>query len=136
MPLKVSPPFWRSGRRSLRGNRSHERATSPPRWSWLPLCPDIRGGRLFANAIEYETGYETRSIVLGHLQRGGKPSAFDRVLGTRLGVHVVTMIEQEKFGMMAALKGGEMIEVSLEDGVGSLKTVEPSKYTAAKLFFG
>ena len=89
-----------------------------------------------ANAIEYETGYETRSLVLGHLQRGGKPSAFDRVLGTRLGVHVVTMIEQEKFGMMAALKGGEMIAVSLEDGVGSLKTVEPSKYNMAKLFFG
>ena len=89
-----------------------------------------------ANAIEYETGYETRSLVLGHLQRGGKPSAFDRVLGTRLGVHVVTMIEQEKFGMMAALKGGEMIAVSLEDGVGSLKTVEPTKYNTAKLFFG
>jgi 6-phosphofructokinase 1 len=88
-----------------------------------------------ANAIEYETGYETRSIVLGHLQRGGSPSAFDRVLGTRLGVHVVSMIEEGKFGMMAALKGGEMHAVPLEDAVGSLKTVEPYKYETAKLFF-
>lgn len=89
-----------------------------------------------ANAIEYETGYETRSIVLGHLQRGGSPSAFDRVLGTQLGVHVVSMIEEGKFGMMAALKGGEMHTAPLEDAIGSLKTVEPYKYETAKLFFG
>ncbi len=88
-----------------------------------------------ANAIEYETGYETRSIVLGHLQRGGSPTAFDRVLGTRLGVHVVTMIEKGQFGMMAALKGGEMQAVHLQDAVGSLKTVEPYKFETAKLFF-
>ena len=88
-----------------------------------------------ANAIEYETGCETRSIVLGHLQRGGSPSAFDRVLGTRLGVQVVSMIEEGKFGMMAALKGGEMHAVPLEEAVGSLKTIEPNKYETAKLFF-
>jgi len=88
-----------------------------------------------ANAIEYETGYETRSIVLGHLQRGGKPSAFDRVLGTRLGVQVVEMIDEGKFGMMAALKGGEMKAVSLDEAVGSLNTVETYKYDTAKLFF-
>jgi len=92
-------------------------------------------GESLANAIEYETGFETRSIVLGHLQRGGSPSAFDRVLGTRLGVHVVSMIEQGQFGMMAALRGGEMRAVSLEDAVGALKTVEPAKYDVAKLFF-
>ena len=88
-----------------------------------------------ANAIEYETGHETRSLVLGHLQRGGRPSAFDRVLGTRLGVQVVKMIDDGKFGMMAALKGGEMIAVSLEDAVGTLKTIEPDKFETAKLFF-
>jgi ATP-dependent phosphofructokinase / diphosphate-dependent phosphofructokinase len=88
-----------------------------------------------ANAIEYETGYETRSIVLGHLQRGGSPSAFDRVLGTRLGVHVVTMIEKGQFGMMASLRSGEMQAVPLEEAVGSLKKVEPHKYETAKLFF-
>jgi len=88
-----------------------------------------------ANAIEYETGYETRSIVLGHLQRGGTPSAYDRVLGTRLGVHVVQMIEEGKFGMMAAIRAGEMTAVPLEDAVGSLKTVDPKRYETAKLFF-
>lgn len=88
-----------------------------------------------ANAIEYETGYETRSLVLGHLQRGGNPSAFDRVLGTRLGVHVMEMIDKGQFGMMSSLKGGEMKEVHLEEAVGSLHTVEPYKYKVAKLFF-
>lgn len=88
-----------------------------------------------ANVIELETGYETRSIVLGHLQRGGNPTAFDRVLGTRLGVHVVTMIEAGQFGMMSALRGGEMRAVSLEDAVGTLRTVERYKYETAELFF-
>ncbi|MCE5251853.1 6-phosphofructokinase [bacterium] len=92
-------------------------------------------GEALANAIEYETGFETRSLVLGHLQRGGSPTAFDRVLGTRLGVHVVKMIDDGKFGMMAALKGGEMKAVSLEDAVGSLKIVDKTKYETAKLFF-
>ena len=88
-----------------------------------------------ANAIEYETGYETRSLVLGHLQRGGTPTAYDRVLGTRLGVHVVSMIDNGQFGMMAAMRGGEMKAVSLEDAVGSLKTVSPERYEIARLFF-
>ncbi len=88
-----------------------------------------------ANAIEYETGYETRSIVLGHLQRGGSPSAYDRVLGTQLGVHVVQMIKDGKFGMMAAIRAGEMKAVSLEEAVGKLKTVDNERYDIAKLFF-
>ncbi len=88
-----------------------------------------------ANAIEYETGFETRSLVLGHLQRGGSPSAFDRVLGTRLGVQVVSMIEAGKYGMMASLQGGEMRAVPLEDAVGTLKTVGAARYEVAKLFF-
>jgi len=92
-------------------------------------------GESLANALEYETGYETRSIVLGHLQRGGTPSAYDRVLGTRLGVHVVQMIEEGKFGMMAAIRSGEMTDVSLEEAVDKLKTVDPKRYEIAKLFF-
>ena len=92
-------------------------------------------GDALANAIEYETGFETRSLVLGHLQRGGSPSAYDRVLGTRLGVQVVQMIEDGKFGMMAAIRSGEMTAVSLEEAVGTLKTVEPNRYNNAKLFF-
>lgn len=93
-------------------------------------------GEAVATAIEYETGFETRSIILGHLQRGGSPSAFDRVLGTRLGVHVVRMIEEGKYGMMAAIRAGEMTSVSLEDAVGMLKTVDLERYEVAKLFFG
>lgn len=89
-----------------------------------------------ANAIEMETGFETRSLVLGHLQRGGVPTAYDRVLGTRLGVQVVEMINNGEFGKMAALKGGEMVAVSLEDAVGSLKTVPTHRYDVARLFFG
>lgn len=88
-----------------------------------------------ANSIEYETGYETRSIVLGHLQRGGAPSAYDKVLGTRLGVHVVQMVEEGKFGMMAAIRSGDMKSVSLEEAVGAPKTVDPERYDIAKLFF-
>jgi len=88
-----------------------------------------------ANAIEYETGYETRSIVLGHLQRGGSPSAYDRVLCTRLGVHVVEMIENGEFGMMSAIRAGEMKTVPLEEAVGTLKTVDFERYNIARLFF-
>lgn len=88
-----------------------------------------------ANRIERDTGIETRSIVLGHLQRGGSPSAYDRVLGTRLGVHVVKMIERGQFGMMAAIRSGEMADVSLEEAVGKLKTIDKKHYDAAKLFF-
>ena len=88
-----------------------------------------------ANSIEYETGYETRSIVLGHLQRGGSPSAYDKVLGTRFGVHVVRMIDEGKFGMMASIRSGEMKSISLEEAVGTLKTVDPGRYDIAKLFF-
>ncbi len=92
-------------------------------------------GDALAEAIERETGYETRHIVLGHLQRGGEPSAFDRVLGTRLGVHVVNMINAGMFGMMAALKGGEMREATLETAAGGLKLVDEKKFRTARLFF-
>ncbi|MBT4483227.1 MAG: 6-phosphofructokinase [Candidatus Latescibacteria bacterium] len=93
-------------------------------------------GDVLANAIEYETGYETRSIVLGHLQRGGTPTAFDRVLGTRFGVHVIEMIEKGEFGKMASLQGSEVKAASLEDAVGELKTVAAHRYETARLFFG
>lgn len=89
-----------------------------------------------ADAIEDETGYETRSIVFGHLQRGGAPTAYDRVLGTRLGVHVVELIQAGKFGTMAAVRSGDMIAVPLEEAVGGLKTVPPDRYEVARLFFG
>lgn len=93
-------------------------------------------GEVVADELEERTGIETRSIVLGHLQRGGDPSAFDRVLGTRLGVKVVEMIDREEFGMMAALHGGETVSVPLADAVGELKTVPIERYQVARQFFG
>jgi ATP-dependent phosphofructokinase / diphosphate-dependent phosphofructokinase len=88
-----------------------------------------------ANSIESATGYETRSTVLGHLQRGGNPSAYDKVLCTRLGVKVVQMIEDGEFGQMAAIRAGEMKSVSLEEAVGTHKTVDLERYEVAKIFF-
>lgn len=83
-------------------------------------------GNKIAEDIENLTGIETRVTVLGHLQRGGRPIPFDRILSTRYGVAAVEMINEGKFGMMAALQGNEIVSVPLEDAVGKLKTV-PSK---------
>ncbi len=82
-------------------------------------------GNKVAEEIEKMIGVETRVAVLGHLQRGGRPIPFDRILSTRYGVAAVELISEEKFGMMVSLKGSEMTAVSLEDAVGSLKTVPP-----------
>lgn len=93
------------------------------------------GDRL-AKLIEKRTGYETRCVVLGHIQRGGSPTAFDRVLGTRFGVKAVELVKLGKFGYMAALRGRDIVEVPLGDAVGALKTVPMSFYDTAKIFFG
>ncbi|MBN1434992.1 6-phosphofructokinase [Candidatus Fermentibacterales bacterium] len=88
-----------------------------------------------AGEIKDRTGLETRHVILGHLQRGGPPTAFDRVLGTMLGVKVVEMAEQGLSGKMAALRGGEVVPVDLEEAVGKLKTVPAQRYDQARLFF-
>src|SRR3989339_37452 len=93
-------------------------------------------GELLAREIEKQTGYETRVSVLGHIQRGGSPSAFDRVLGTRFGVKAVELVLQKKFGRMVALSGGTIIDVPLEAATGKLKTVDTEYYELAKVFFG
>ncbi len=93
------------------------------------------GDRL-AKLIEKKTGFETRCAVLGHIQRGGSPTAFDRVLGTRFGVKAVELVKLEKFGYMAALRGRDIVEVPLADAVGSLKTVPMDLYDVSKIFFG
>ncbi|MFA6217055.1 MAG: ATP-dependent 6-phosphofructokinase [Candidatus Omnitrophota bacterium] len=93
------------------------------------------GDRL-AKEIEKRTGYETRVTVLGHIQRGGSPTAFDRVLGTRFGVKAVELVKNKNFGKMVALKGDKIIAVALEDAVKSLKTVDMELYEIAKVFFG
>ena len=90
---------------------------------------------VLANEIEDRAGLETRHVVLGHLQRGGRPSAFDRVLGTRFGVKIIELIDRGEFGGMVSLKGTEMVSVPLERGVKEKKMVSPERYETAKVFF-
>ncbi len=93
-------------------------------------------GEALAGEIEKKTGYETRFCVLGHIQRGGSPTAFDRVLGTRLGVKAVELVKSKKFGRMAALQGIKIVDVSLKEAVKALKTVDMGLYDVARVFFG
>jgi phosphofructokinase-like protein len=92
-------------------------------------------GQRLAQLIQERTGYETRHVVLGHLQRGGSPSALDRVLGLRFGVHAVELIKENKFGRMVGLRGNDMVSVPLADAVKKLRTVERELYEEARLFF-
>jgi len=86
--------------------------------------------------IEKRTGIETRSVILGHLQRGGPPSAFDRYFATRLGLKAIDMVKKEEFGKMAALKKGELVSVPLEEAVGKMRVVDKELLEEAKVFFG
>ena len=93
-------------------------------------------GDQLAKEIEKRTGYETRVTVLGHIQRGGSPTAFDRILGTRFGVHAVELILAKKFGRMVALQGIKIVDVPLQEAISTLKTVDMELYNIAKVFFG
>jgi 6-phosphofructokinase 1 len=93
-------------------------------------------GRHLAAEIERCTGIETREVMLGHVQRGGSPTAFDRYLCTRFGLHAVRMIEQEKFGIMVSLLGGKITEVPLKEVVKGTRTVPIELYEEAAIFFG
>jgi phosphofructokinase-like protein len=93
-------------------------------------------GDLLAKEIEDRTGYETRVTVLGHVQRGGSPTPRDRVLATRYGLKAADLVEEQKFGQMAALRGDAIVSVSLAEAVAELKTVPPEWYDVAKAFFG
>jgi len=93
-------------------------------------------GQWVGGLIEKKTGFETRVTVLGHIQRGGSPTAFDRVLGTRFGVHAVELVKKGKFGRMASLHGRHIVDVPLADAVKQLKLVSAELYDMAKIFFG
>ncbi len=86
--------------------------------------------------IERRTGYETRVTILGHVQRGGTPVAFDRVLATRFGVAAIDAAAGGRFGAMVALHAGEIIEVALPDALREPKLLDPALYETAELFFG
>src|SRR6187401_3340943 len=93
------------------------------------------GDRL-AKEIEDRTGEESRAVVLGHVQRGGTPTAFDRWLATRFGLHAVTAVADKDYGVMVALRGTDIVRVPLAEGTGELKLVQPEQYAEAEVFFG
>jgi 6-phosphofructokinase 1 len=92
-------------------------------------------GNLVAAEIESRTGFETRVTILGHVQRGGTPTAFDRVLASRFGVAAVDAVHDGGFGMMTALVGGDIVLVPLADAVGDLKRLSAGVWEAARVFF-
>ena len=93
-------------------------------------------GQLVAHAVEEGTSYETRVTVLGHLQRGGTPTAFDRVLGTRFGIAAIDLVHADDFGKMVSLQGNEIVAIPLAEAVNQLKLVDQELYDLATVFFG
>ena len=88
-------------------------------------------GNALAQEIEKRTGYETRTVVLGHIQRGGSPSAFDRVLATRYGLGAIDMVHRAEFGRMAALRGNKIVSVPISDAIASNRKVDPEMVAVA-----
>jgi phosphofructokinase-like protein len=93
------------------------------------------GDRL-AHEIETRTGKEARAVVLGHVQRGGTPTAFDRWLATRFGLNAIDAVAEGDYGKMMALRGTNIVRVPLIEGTGELKLVTPEEYAEAEVFFG
>jgi ATP-dependent phosphofructokinase / diphosphate-dependent phosphofructokinase len=93
-------------------------------------------GEQLAHEIEQRTGFETRVTVLGHVQRGGSPTARDRVLATRYGLKAADLVHEGNFGRMAALHGDSIVDVSLAEATAELKTVPSEWYDVARAFFG
>jgi phosphofructokinase-like protein len=86
--------------------------------------------------IERRTGYETRATILGHIQRGGTPTAYDRVLATRFGIAAIDCASDRDYGKMVALRGSAIARVPLTDAVDELKTIDAEIYETAEVFFG
>jgi len=93
-------------------------------------------GMMLEGEIERRTGYETRVTILGHVQRGGTPVAYDRVLSTRFGVAAMQAVAAGHFGAMVALRGTDIVEVPLADALREPKLLDPGLYETASLFFG
>jgi len=93
-------------------------------------------GYYIGKEIEKRMKIETRVVVLGHLQRGGSPVAFDRILSTRFGIGAIDLVNKKKFGYMVALKGNDIVSVPLKDVIGKRKTVDLEIYKIAQVFFG
>jgi 6-phosphofructokinase 1 len=93
-------------------------------------------GYYLGKEIEKCLNIETRVVVLGHLQRGGSPTAFDRILATRFGIAAIDLVHEGKFGNMVAIKGNNIVSVPLKDVIGKRKTVDLALYDIASVFFG
>ena len=93
-------------------------------------------GVALEHQIRERTGYDTRATILGHVQRGGTPVAYDRVLATRFGVEALRAVTAGRFGVMVALRGTDIVEVPLADAIGKRRLLDPRLYETAELFFG
>jgi 6-phosphofructokinase 1 len=91
---------------------------------------------ILAKIIEQKTGFECRNAILGHIQRGGKPTAFDRVLSTRYGIHAIDLVKQGKFGQMVALRGTKIVGTPLVSAMKKIKTIDKKFYEIAEVFSG
>jgi ATP-dependent phosphofructokinase / diphosphate-dependent phosphofructokinase len=101
-----------------------------------PQLAELGVGYELARMIRERTSYDTRVTVLGHTQRGGSPTADDRILATRFGTHAATLVEERKHGRMVALQGDTITDVAIADAVKDLKMVPPDRYEIATPFFG
>ena len=93
-------------------------------------------GDWLAQEIQKRTGKEARTTVLGHIQRGGTPTAFDRVLATRFGLHAITAVHEGDWGTMVGLHSTSIVRVPLKSAIEKIKTVDPALYKEAEIFFG
>jgi 6-phosphofructokinase 1 len=93
-------------------------------------------GKTLASEIEKRTGFETRFVILGHIQRGGTPTAFDRMLGTRFGVAAVDLVHEDKFGKMVSLQGNKIVPMDLKEVTAKVKRVDDELYEIGEVFFG
>ncbi len=92
-------------------------------------------GNVLAPEIESRTGFETRVTILGHVLRGGTPTAYDRVIATRFGLAAIDAVHEGAFGMMVALRGTDIVRVPIEEAVAQLKTLDDNFYADARAFF-
>ncbi|NDK32899.1 6-phosphofructokinase [Nesterenkonia haasae] len=93
-------------------------------------------GEFITTQIEERTGIESRNTTLGHIQRGGNPTGYDRVLGTRFGIKALDLVHERAWGHMAALRGTEIVKVDLSEALDGLKEVPSERYEEAKILFG
>jgi 6-phosphofructokinase 1 len=93
-------------------------------------------GEMLAPMIEARTGIESRATTLGHIQRGGTPTAYDRVLATRFGMAALHAVLEHRWGQMVALRGTDIINVPFEEALGTLKVVPQERYDEAAILFG